>query len=235
MLFIELSEMGSTILASAAIRRVQERYREPSTVRDLQAERASLRLLGLFAEECIFTMRDDSLGHLAPTCWRFIRFCRARRIDTTIDLELFSRVSSLLCLLSGATTSGSASTTTRRGPVPRRAPDAPRCTTTRTTTWRRTSWRWSRRWSDPAEMPRARSRCRSTCSPAAGADRHRADDVRPRPARARSAIRRSRPRSAGRRATTTPEICCRSARGRSTASPRWPGGCSRRIPTCSWC
>jgi ADP-heptose:LPS heptosyltransferase len=34
----------------------------------------------------------------------FVRFCRDERIDTVIDLELFSRISSILSLLSGATT-----------------------------------------------------------------------------------------------------------------------------------
>jgi ADP-heptose:LPS heptosyltransferase len=103
-LFIELSEMGSTILASAAIRRVQERYGAHAHCFVIFKRNApSLRLLGLFADDCIFTMRDDSLGNLVVDVWRFIQFCRRHRIDTAIDLELFSRVSSLLSLLSGAT------------------------------------------------------------------------------------------------------------------------------------
>lgn len=104
-LFIELSEMGSTIIASAMIRRVQERYREAEHCFCIfQKNAASLRLLGLFREANIFTLRDDSLAHLAADVWRFMRFCRCERIDTVIDLELFSRISSLLSLLSGATT-----------------------------------------------------------------------------------------------------------------------------------
>lgn len=103
-LFIELSEMGSTILASAAIRRLQEHYGEHDHCFVIfKRNAASLRLLKLFADDCIFTMRDDSLGHLLVDVWRFMQFCRRHRIDTTIDLELFSRVSSLLSLLSGAT------------------------------------------------------------------------------------------------------------------------------------
>jgi ADP-heptose:LPS heptosyltransferase len=102
-LFIELSEMGSTILASAAIRRVQERYRDAEHCFVIFHKNApSLRLLGLFAERDIFTLRDDSLLTLAADLLRFIRFCRAQRIDTVVDLELFSRVSSILSLLSGA-------------------------------------------------------------------------------------------------------------------------------------
>lgn len=104
-LFIELSEMGSTIIASAMIRRVQERYREAEHCFCIfKKNSASLRLLGLFREECIFTIRDDSLAHMATDVWRFMAFCRREGIDTVIDLELFSRISSLLSLLSGATT-----------------------------------------------------------------------------------------------------------------------------------
>ena len=104
-LFIELSEMGSTILASAAIRRVQERY--PGVQHSFaifKKNAASMRLLDLFDERHIFTIRDDSLRHMAGDVLAFVRFCRAERIDTVIDLELFSRISSSLSLLSGATT-----------------------------------------------------------------------------------------------------------------------------------
>ncbi len=104
-LFIELSEMGSTILASAAIRRVQEQYpgaRHAFAI--FKKNAASLRLLDLFGERHIFTIRDDSLTHMATDAVAFVRFCRAERIDTVIDLELFSRISSILSLLAGATT-----------------------------------------------------------------------------------------------------------------------------------
>ena len=64
-LFIELSEMGSTILASAAIRRLQERYgQEDHCFVIFRRNAASLRLLQLFPDDSVFTMRDDSLGAL---------------------------------------------------------------------------------------------------------------------------------------------------------------------------
>jgi len=104
-LFIELSEMGSTILASAAIQRVRERYPAVAPCFTILEKNApSLRLLGMFAEDDIFTIRDTSLLTFAIDFVRFMRRARTRRIDTVIDLELFSRVSSLLCLLSGART-----------------------------------------------------------------------------------------------------------------------------------
>lgn len=104
-LFIELSEMGSTILASAAIRRVHERYPDAQHAFAIfRKNAASLRLLHLFDERHIFTLRDDSLTHMAADVLAFVRFCHTERIDTVIDLELFSRISSILSLLSGATT-----------------------------------------------------------------------------------------------------------------------------------
>lgn len=103
-LFIELSEMGSTILASAAIRKLQARHHSGEHCFVIFKRNApSLRLLKLFRDDRIFAMRDDSIWHLLVDVVGFIRFCRAHRIDTAIDLELFSRISSLLSLLSGAT------------------------------------------------------------------------------------------------------------------------------------
>lgn len=104
-LFIELSEMGSTIVASAAIRKVQEHHRGGRHGFVIFSKNApSLRLLGMFDEEAICTIRDDSLVHMAVDLIGFIRFCRVRRFDVVIDLELFSRVSSILSLISGAGT-----------------------------------------------------------------------------------------------------------------------------------
>jgi hypothetical protein len=55
--------MGSTIIASAMIRQVQERYHEAEHCFCIfRKNAASLRLLGLFREECIFRIRDDSLA-----------------------------------------------------------------------------------------------------------------------------------------------------------------------------
>ncbi len=104
-LFIELSEMGSTILGSPAVQRVRTRSpsRPPCFV-ILEKNAPSLRLLGLFDPSDIFTIRDDSLLGMAADVLRFIGFCRAKGIDTTVDFELFARISSVLSLLSCAGT-----------------------------------------------------------------------------------------------------------------------------------
>lgn len=104
-LFIELSEMGSTILAAPSMQRAMRR--DPGTRACFvifKKNAPSLRLLELFEERDIFTMRDEGLLPMAIDVVRFALFCRARQIDTTIDFELFTRVSSILSMLSCAGT-----------------------------------------------------------------------------------------------------------------------------------
>jgi ADP-heptose:LPS heptosyltransferase len=104
-LFIELSEMGSTILASPAMRRVRERNPDrPPCFVIFEKNAASLRLLDLFDERDIFTLRDRSLVSMAVDVVRFVAFCRSRDVDTAVDLELFSRISAILGFLSCAGT-----------------------------------------------------------------------------------------------------------------------------------
>ena len=101
-LLIELSEMGSAILVDPAMRRLE---------RDLGAElffvifeknAASLRLLGTVAEERVFTIRETGLVPLAIDTFHFLLWARRNRIDTVIDLELFSRFTALLTGYCGA-------------------------------------------------------------------------------------------------------------------------------------
>src|SRR5688572_11091582 len=104
-LFVELSEMGSTILASPAMQRVRQANPDrPPCFVIFEKNAASLRLLELFDERDIFTLRDSSLRTMAVDVVRFVLFCRARGVDTTIDLELFSRISAILSFLSCAGT-----------------------------------------------------------------------------------------------------------------------------------
>lgn len=104
-LFIELSEMGSTILAAPSMQRAMQRNPgAPACFVIFKKNAPSLRLLEMFDERNIFTMRDDGILPMAIDVFRFVLFCRARQIDTTIDLELFTRVSSILSMLSCAGT-----------------------------------------------------------------------------------------------------------------------------------
>ena len=101
-LFIELSEMGSTILADPAMRKARDHFAAELYFVIFRKNRASLRLLQTVPEENVFTINESGLIPLAVDVIRFRRWARQRQIDTVVDLELFSRFSALLALLSGA-------------------------------------------------------------------------------------------------------------------------------------
>ncbi len=101
-LFIELSEMGSAILADPAMRKLREHAGCSLYFVIFSKNKPSLRLLGTVPDENIFTIREDSLPHLVWDTWQFLVWTRRNGIDTVIDLELFSRFTALLTGFSGA-------------------------------------------------------------------------------------------------------------------------------------
>jgi ADP-heptose:LPS heptosyltransferase len=101
-LFVELSEMGSTILADPAMRKARE-WTGAETYFVIFANNAdSLAIMGTVARRNAFTIRTNSLWHLAIDTLAFLFWTRRHAIDTVIDLELFSRFTGLLTGLSGA-------------------------------------------------------------------------------------------------------------------------------------
>jgi ADP-heptose:LPS heptosyltransferase len=100
-LFIELSEMGSAILVDPAMRNAQARGAEIFFL-IFKSNRASLTLLNTVKPENIFTIDASSLGSLIKDTLKFLLIARVHRIDTVIDLELFSRFTALLTGLCGA-------------------------------------------------------------------------------------------------------------------------------------
>jgi ADP-heptose:LPS heptosyltransferase len=101
-LFIELSEMGTTVLAEPAMRKARERLNAELFFVIFKRNVGSLELLGTFRDANIFTIRDTSLLHLAWDTLAFLVWARRKGIDTVIDLELFSRFTALLTGLCGA-------------------------------------------------------------------------------------------------------------------------------------
>ncbi|QWD40736.1 glycosyltransferase family 9 protein [Polynucleobacter paneuropaeus] len=101
LLFIELSEMGSAILVDPAMRNAQARGAELFFL-IFKSNRASLSLLNTVKPENIFTIDSSSLGRLIKDTLRFLWIARCHKIDTVIDLELFSRFTALLTGLCGA-------------------------------------------------------------------------------------------------------------------------------------
>lgn len=101
-LFIELSEMGSTILADPAMRLAARVWGAELHFVIFAGNAGSLALLNTVPKESIFTIREGSIATLAIDTVRFLIWTRQRRIDTVFDLELFSRYTALLTGLCGA-------------------------------------------------------------------------------------------------------------------------------------
>ncbi len=100
-LLVELSEMGSAILVDPAMRDLQARGAALHFV-IFRQNRASLELLGTVPADNIFCIRSDGLVPLVVDTVRFLLWARRKRIDTVIDLELFSRYTALLSGWCGA-------------------------------------------------------------------------------------------------------------------------------------
>ncbi|HLD14999.1 MAG TPA: glycosyltransferase family 9 protein [Candidatus Nanoarchaeia archaeon] len=103
--FIELSEMGSTVLAYSAIKKFKQFY--PNTeayfliFKELEV---SLKAFGYLPEKNILTIRSKNFFLLTWDTIKFISWARRNNVDVIIDLELFSRFTSLITYLSGAPT-----------------------------------------------------------------------------------------------------------------------------------
>ncbi|WP_319381773.1 glycosyltransferase family 9 protein [Thiomicrorhabdus sp.] len=101
-LFVELSEMGSTIIADPAMKRAKKHFDANLFFVIFKKNKPSLDLLNTIPQENIFTLCEDNLFTLIRDAVRYLFWCRKNRIDTAIDLELFSRVSAILTGFSGA-------------------------------------------------------------------------------------------------------------------------------------
>lgn len=102
-LVVLLSEMGSLVLAYPMLLALQKRYPEAKLHALMFAKnREVIELLGVKPTISVMTIRDAGLLTFALDVLRSLRAMRRHRIDVVIDCELFSRVSSVLCALSGA-------------------------------------------------------------------------------------------------------------------------------------
>jgi ADP-heptose:LPS heptosyltransferase len=101
-LFVELSEMGSTVIANPALEKARDELGAEIFFLIFERNVESLRLLDTVPEANIVTIRETSLLALALDSLRFLLWARRSKIDTVVDLELFSRYSALLTGLSGA-------------------------------------------------------------------------------------------------------------------------------------
>ena len=104
-LFICISEMGSTILAYSAIKKLKELYPSSELYFLIFDElKDSLNLFDLISKQNILTLRHNSFITFVRDSFSFFVRARKEKIDTIIDLELFARNSNILSYLSGAKT-----------------------------------------------------------------------------------------------------------------------------------
>jgi ADP-heptose:LPS heptosyltransferase len=102
LLFIELSEMGSTVLASPAMRKARAQLSAELYFVIFTRNVGSLQLVGAVAPDNIFTISDASIFALVRDTLAFLWWTRRKGIDTVVDLELFSRFTALLAGFCGA-------------------------------------------------------------------------------------------------------------------------------------
>lgn len=102
-LFIELSEMGSAVIADSALRRAKAQFPDARILFLIFAKnRPSLDIMGTIPPEDTLTIRSDSLFTLAVDTAKAIRAMRSLDLLAAIDMEMFSRFSAILTYLSGA-------------------------------------------------------------------------------------------------------------------------------------
>jgi ADP-heptose:LPS heptosyltransferase len=101
-LVIELSEIGSTILAGPAMRKARDQLKAELFFVTFDVNSASVALGGMVPPSNVFIIRSDSLVHLARDSIALLVWARRNAIDTVIDFELFSRFSALLTGCCGA-------------------------------------------------------------------------------------------------------------------------------------
>jgi ADP-heptose:LPS heptosyltransferase len=101
-LFLELSEMGSAIIVDPAMRKLQREGGGEIYFAIFKKNYKSLEILQTVPETNVFKMNANNFWSLTIDIFRFMAWCRKKKISTVIDLELFSRFTALLSFFSGA-------------------------------------------------------------------------------------------------------------------------------------
>ena len=102
-LFIELSEMGSAILAYPAMRYVKDNYPEAELFFMIfKKNRASVDITNIVPKENVLVVSDQSLFSFFKDVLKNIFRMLKEKIDVTFDLEFFARSTAILTYLSGA-------------------------------------------------------------------------------------------------------------------------------------
>jgi ADP-heptose:LPS heptosyltransferase len=102
-LFVQLAEMGTMVVAYPALRKARELFPDATQHFLCFTEiRSSVEMLGIIPPENIITIDASSGPSLSRDTLRFPGRARRHGIDTVINMEAFVRYSSLLSYASGA-------------------------------------------------------------------------------------------------------------------------------------
>jgi len=102
-LFIELSEMGSMVLAYSLFKKTKEMFPEAELYfLTFKENRYAVDILGVFPEENVMTIGSANFFNFllsaASTIWKL----RRKKISIAIDMELFARLTTIISYLVGA-------------------------------------------------------------------------------------------------------------------------------------
>lgn len=102
-LFLKLIEQGATVLAYSAIKNAVDRVgRENVFFCVFQENRPILDIMDVIPKENVIEIRQNNIFIFTIDIFKLLIRCRSEKIDTTIDMEFFSRASAILAYLSGA-------------------------------------------------------------------------------------------------------------------------------------
>lgn len=102
-LFIKLIEQGATVLAYSAIKEgIKMVGKENVYFCVFKKNRPILDIMAIIPEKNILSIREDNFFIFISDILKLLIKTRKLKIDTTIDMEFFSRASAILAYLSGA-------------------------------------------------------------------------------------------------------------------------------------
>jgi len=104
-LFLKLVEQGATVLAYSALQKAIDQVgREHVYFCLFKENRPILDIMDIIPEENIIEIRMSNIFIFAIDILKLLVRCRSEKVDTTIDMEFFSRAAAILAYLSGART-----------------------------------------------------------------------------------------------------------------------------------
>ncbi len=102
-LFIELSEMGSMVLAFSLFKKTKELFPDAELYfLTFKKNRYAIDILDVIPENNVFVIDDSHLFVFLKTAIRSLKYLRKKKITSVLDMEFFSRFTSIYTSFCGA-------------------------------------------------------------------------------------------------------------------------------------